>query len=155
MIDESLRSLLNERQATQRLVDAGLDVTTASPDYVRHKPDQTTVIGYRFANAVGETSRGYAVWCSDRDRASAIYAKALSLRPRDCALGPGVARLDDKTVIYGFPNDARLRRLRWYSQPRKIKRSLHGLPGLFGPGDEISAHQALEWGVVDRVSPPT
>ncbi len=141
MIDESLSSLLDERQATQRLFEAGLDVATASPDYVRYKPEQSTVIGYRFAGSDGEATRGYAVWCPDRNRASAIYDKALSLRPRDSALGPGVVRLDDQTVVYGFPNDARLRRLRWYSQPRKIKRSLHGVPGLFGPGEEISSRR--------------
>ncbi|MGH1489584.1 MAG: phosphotransferase family protein [Acidimicrobiales bacterium] len=138
MIHDALRSLLDEQQATQQLTDAGLDLAIATPDYVRYKPKQPTMIGYRFLSRDGSETRGYAVWCPDPPRASAIYDKALSLRPRRSVFGPGVIRLNDNAVVYGFPNDARLRRLRWYSQPRKIKRSLHGLPGLL---DDISSHR--------------
>lgn len=138
MIHDALSSLLDQERATEQLSGAGLDLTAAVPDYVRYKPDQPTVIGYRFLGADGSASWGYAVWCPDPSRASAIYDKALSFRPRHSALGPGLIRLDDNTVVYGFPNDARLRRLRWYSQPRKIKRSLHGLLGLV---DDISSQR--------------
>ena len=135
MIDEQLGPLLDEHQATQRLAGAGLDVAAAAPDYVRHKPDQSTVIGYRLTGRDGTGTRGYAVWSRDRQRSAAIFAKAQSLRPRPSSLGPGLVQVDDQTVFYGFPNDARLRRIRWFAQPHKIKRSLHDL-NLFGePGD--------------------
>lgn len=137
-MDETLSQLLDGRQATDRLVAAGLDLRAASPDYVRHKPGQCTVVGYHLTTADGAATRGYAIWCPDPTRATAIHAKALSLRPRPSAVGPGVLRLSDNTVVYGFPNDARLRRLRWYTQPRKIKRSLACLPDV---AEGISAHR--------------
>ncbi len=138
MTDQALSSLLDEREASDRLAAAGLTIATASPDYVRYKPGQSTVIGYRFEAVDGEQTRGYAIHCPDRDRISAIYHKALTLRPRRSALGPGLVRVDDHTVVYTFPNDARLRRLRWYVQPRKIKRSLDRM---FGLVEDISAHR--------------
>ena len=120
MIDRALGPLLDEPQASVLLADAGLAVQTASPDYVRYKPGQPTVIGYRFDSVDRERTRGYAIWCPDRDRVSAIYHKGLTLRPRQSALGPGLVRVDDHLVVYTFPNDARLRRLRWYVQPLSL-----------------------------------
>ncbi len=138
MTDLALSPLLDQPQASELLADAGLAIETASPDYVRYKPGLSTVIGYRFDSVDGAQTRGYAIWCPDRDRASTIYRKGLTLRPRRSGFGPGLVRVDDHTVVYTFPNDARLRQLRWYVQPRKIKRSLDGL---FGLVDGISARR--------------
>ena len=46
--------------------------------------------------------------------------------------------LDPHTVLYGFPNDARLRRLRWYIDPLKLKRSLADLTE---PAERISGRR--------------
>lgn len=120
--------LLDDRAATQLLGDAGLAITRARPEYVRHKPGGTTLIGYRFTTPGGSTkARGYVAWCASTTRADAIARKAASLRPEMSAVGVSVVRVDAHAVFYGFPNDARLRRLRWFITPRKLKRVLEPL----------------------------
>ena len=119
-----LDPLLSADSATQRLAVAGLPIAEAVPEYVRHKPGDTTIVSYRFRTTAGEETRGYAHWCADAGRADEIHAKALTLAPRPTPLGDGVHRVDAHTVLYAFPTDARLRRLRWYTTPRKLKRSL-------------------------------
>ncbi len=115
LIDESFAA---------RLTAAGLPVVTAKPDYVRNKPPASAIVAYRFGLDDGTWTRGYAQFCGDVDRVDRIHHKAVRFRPTETDLGHGVFRLDPHTVVYGFPTDARLRRLRWYTTPRKLKRSL-------------------------------
>ncbi len=128
-----LAVLTDEAEATRRIRECGHDIAAAEPAYVRHKPGETTIVAYRLLGVRSETW-AYAQWCHDRQRADEIHHKATTLRPRIAQTGPGLARLDEHTVLYAFPNDARLRRLRWYTTPQKIKRSLEAL---VGPGDRI------------------
>jgi aminoglycoside phosphotransferase (APT) family kinase protein len=119
--------LTEATSATELLQRAGFAVSSAEPVYVRHKPLETTVIAYRLKSPRGSDTWGYARWCHDRSRADDVYRKALALGPQSSDIGPGVARPDPHTVMYGFPNDTGLRRLRWFADPRKIKRSLEPL----------------------------
>lgn len=121
-----LDALLGEASATERMKEAGINAA-ATPTYVRHKPGETTIIAYQFDLDSGTRTYGYAQWCQDPARADQIFAKARTLRPRPSLISDGLDRLDANTVLYSFPNDARLRRLRWYGDTRKIKRSLAGL----------------------------
>jgi aminoglycoside phosphotransferase (APT) family kinase protein len=102
---------------------SGMDVADVQPDYVRHKPGETTIISYRFHTTSGQVERGYAHWCEDPNRADEIWAKALTLKSRVTPLGTATQRLDRHTVFYPFPSDARLRRMRWYTTPRKFERT--------------------------------
>lgn len=117
--------LLDESAATSTLRAAGLAIARAHPEYLRHKADQTSIVSYRFEALDGTTEgRGYAQWCAQADRAEEIHRKAMTLRPRPSPLGVSTIRVDAHTVFYGFPNDGRLRRLRWYVTPRKLTAAL-------------------------------
>ncbi len=131
----SLQCLTSADTATRVLQGAGHAITAAVPAYIRHKPGETTIIAYRLLLPGGGQSWAYATWCHHRVRAEAIHNKALSLRPRPSVSGPGLCRLDSHTVLHALPNDARLRRLRWYTTPRKLKRSLESLGR---PDDRVS-----------------
>lgn len=133
-------ALTDASVATAQLRAAGYDIAVAEPGYVRHKPGETTIVAYRLTRAGDEPTWAYAHICQDERRAAQIYQKAASLRPRPSRLGPGLTRLDAHTVFYAFPNDARLRRLRWYTDPRKIKRSLEKLAG---PNGRISGSRTV------------
>lgn len=125
LLPRPVTDLLDQETATQFFTGAGLEITRARPDYLRHKPGETTIISYRFDTAeLGTEALGYAHWCATTERADDIYRKAITLRPRMAAVGVSILRADDHTVFYGFPNDARLRRLRWYATPRKLKSTL-------------------------------
>lgn len=137
-IPEAVVALLDEHEATQRLLAAGLVIDRAQPDYLRHKAGETSIVSYLFDTPDGGVGRGYVQWCARADRADEIHRKALTLRPRASDVGVPIARVDAHTVFYGFPNDARLRRLRWYSSPRKLKRSLASLT----PGGERVSQRA-------------
>lgn len=126
---EPLDRLRQPASIAADLAAVGLEVTAAVPDYVRHKPGETTIVAYRFSAADGEQTWGYIHWSAEEERADAVFNKALSLRPRASLFGPGLVRVDANTVLYLLPNDAKLRRLRWYTSARKLKRSLEGLPG--------------------------
>jgi aminoglycoside phosphotransferase (APT) family kinase protein len=126
-VHSSLRELLDPATATARFRWAGVDVTCATPDYVRFKPDDTTIIGYLLTTSDGSTGRGYARWCTDVAEADAIGLKAQTLQPTTSQLDVATTRLDERTIFYPFPNDARLRRLRWHTTPRKWKRTLQPL----------------------------
>ncbi len=59
------------------------------------------------------------------------------------SLGQATCRLDDHTIFHPFPSDARLRRLRWYTVPRKLKRT--ALSGLAPVGAPIcSDHSSVD-----------
>jgi aminoglycoside phosphotransferase (APT) family kinase protein len=127
MMPAALQRLLDPGAATELFRQAGLSITAARADYLRHKPGETTIVSFAFQTAEDEIGRGYAHWCESPRRASEIMAKALTLRPRPSAVGVSTIRVDEHTVFYGFPNDARLRRLRWYATARKLSRSLADL----------------------------
>lgn len=134
-----LTELLDADAATTRLRAAGLDIAHAEPSYVRHKPDEVTLIAYQLVLGDGNDSHCYLRWFRERDRADVLYAKSRALKPRSAPAGPGLARLGSRAVVYAFPNDARLRRLRWYTTPRKLKRTLQPL---VGPGNRISGSRS-------------
>ncbi len=124
MTPAALQPLLDPGTATELFRSAGLAITDARPDYLRHKPGETTIVSFVFRGTGSGIGRGYAHWCESRVRAGEIMAKAMTLRPRLSSVGVSTIRLDEHTVFYGFPNDARLRRLRWYATARKLPRSL-------------------------------
>lgn len=120
--------LLDEHSASEILRQAGLSFARAVPGYLRHKPGETSIVSYLFdVEGSAAPGLGYAQWCERIDRADEIHHKALSLRPQPSSVGVSTIRVDDHTVFYGFPNDPRLRRLRWYTTPRKLKRVLASL----------------------------
>ena len=123
-VHSSLRELIDPATATARFREAGVDIALATPDYVRFKPDDTTIISYLLTSSLGGTERGYVRWCNDVVEADTISRKAQTLRQTTSELGVATTRLDERTIFYPFPNDARLRRLRWHTTPRKLKRTL-------------------------------
>ena len=134
----ALETLLHRPSATEVLRRAGLDLDVAQPGYVRHKPNETTIVAYQLQRA-GQIGWGYAQWCADPARAADVFAKAQTLRPRASEYGPGLHRLGSHAVFYVFPNDAQLRKLRWYTTPRKLKRTLKVLTS---PDEQISGRQS-------------
>lgn len=120
-----------------RLIEHDLDITALEPVYVRRKAGHSATVAYRIETGNGPTW-GYVHRECDPRRADDRWRKALSLRPRPAAFGPGVLRLDRSTVFYGLPNDQRLRRLRWFVSGRKVKRSME--PAL-GTERRISGHR--------------
>ncbi len=135
MTFETLTELTDPTAVTSQLQATDYRIDRAEPTYIRHKPGETTIVAYRLALPDRTDTWSYAHWCEDPARADEIHSKAATLRPRLSPAGPGLSRLGNRTVFYAFPNDARLRRLRWYTDPRKIKRSFESLSG---PTDPIS-----------------
>lgn len=124
-----------------RLRDAGVAVERAEPSYVREKAGESVVVGYRLT-AGDDVVPGYVRWCADPDRAAVEWHKALALVPTDTPLGAGAVRVGDRAVLRILPNDAGLRRARWYLTPRKLKRSLaeidHGGRVLSGSATSVT-----------------
>jgi aminoglycoside phosphotransferase (APT) family kinase protein len=116
---------------------SGMDVADVQPEYVRHKPGETTIISYTFRTSLGQVERGYAHWCHNPQRADEIWSKASTLKSRVTPLGTATQRLDPHTVFYPFPSDARLRRIRWYTTSRKFEHT--PLADLAPDGAPISA----------------
>ena len=110
----------------RRLRAGGLEVDHARPVYLRDKPGETVVVGYDLTKGEHH-ERGYLRWSADPKRAETDRRKGLSMAPAACRLGPGVIDIGDHATVRILPNDARLRRARWYLTPRKLKRSLGDL----------------------------
>jgi aminoglycoside phosphotransferase (APT) family kinase protein len=110
----------------RRLRAGGLEVDHARPVYLRDKPGETVVVGYDLTKG-GHHERGYLRWSADPKRAENDRHKGLAMAPAACRLGPGVIDIGDHATVRILPNDARLRRARWYLTPRKLKRSLGDL----------------------------
>ncbi|MCB0990983.1 MAG: aminoglycoside phosphotransferase family protein [Acidimicrobiales bacterium] len=108
--------------------------TAVRPTYIRHKPGQSTVIAVEVTSGPS-VAHGYVVRYEDPARARVAFAKAGTRRMQDTPLGAGVRMLGGSAVLRLMPNDARLGRLRWYTDTRKIKRSLASLTDA---GDLIS-----------------
>lgn len=129
--------LLDPVVAAERLAAAGLPVSAATPTYLRDKPGETMIVGLRLIASDGTTALAYARWCADADRAATIHAKALTLGPRPSlpgagagagvGVGAGVMLVGSDTVVYGFPNDARLRRLHRYGTAHRLRRTFEPL----------------------------
>jgi aminoglycoside phosphotransferase (APT) family kinase protein len=132
---------LDGDDVAQRLSAAGLDIDRARPVYLRDKPGQTLVVGYELTHGA-TVERGYLRWCSDPRRAADDRRKAYAMSPTPSALGPGVVDVDDHATVRILPNDARLRRARWYLTPRKLKRTLcdldHGGQTLSGSATSVT-----------------
>ncbi|MEL7209103.1 MAG: hypothetical protein AAGK32_12880, partial [Actinomycetota bacterium] len=121
--------LLSGGTMAEVLSARGLDVARMTPSYVRHKPGQSLTVAYEIETGAQKPTWGYVHWEADQARCDHRWAKSLTLRPRPSGFGPGLCRLDQHAILYGLPNDARLRRLRWYTAPRKLKRALAPLGG--------------------------
>jgi len=123
----ALQPLLTKDGATDRFQAAGIKAS-ATPTYVRHKPGETTIVAYRFDLPDGTTTYGYARWCHHPARAAKIFAKSSALSPRPSLISSaGLNRIDEHTVLYSFPNDARLPQLHTYVTPAELRRSLTDL----------------------------
>lgn len=130
-VDAFPRWTIDSEEITQRLRAAGLDVDRARPVYLRDKPGETAVVAYELTSG-DHHERGYLRWFADPERAANDRHKGFAMAPTAGRLGPGVAAVGDHATMRILPNDARLRRARWYLTPRKLKRSLDGLDGLDG-----------------------
>jgi len=105
-------------QAT--LANHGLDVDSARPTYIRYKPGVGAVVAVELS--VGsEVHLGYLRYGTDPGRVAQIVAKAMTMTPTPTPLGEGIRALDANTALFLFPNDYRVRRLRWVSSGRKIR----------------------------------
>jgi aminoglycoside phosphotransferase (APT) family kinase protein len=126
-------------EVARRLGAAGLDVDGVRPVYLRDKPGETLVVGYEFTQG-SHVERGYLRWCADAERAADDLHKANAMGPTPSSLGPGVVGIDELATVRILPNDARLRRARWYLTPRKLKRTLGDLdvPDGLGTGRTLS-----------------
>jgi aminoglycoside phosphotransferase (APT) family kinase protein len=124
--DEFPRWTVDSDEVTRRLRAAGLDVDCARPVYQRDKPGESVVVGYDLSTG-DHHERAYLRWCADPTRAENDRRKALTMAPVASPLGPGIVKVTDHATVRIFPNDARLRRARWYLTPRKLKRSLGDL----------------------------
>lgn len=115
-------------EAMQELVDrADAEPASLIPSYVRYKPGTGAVVAYHDTN---NRFAGYVRWTTCADRARTTYAKAMTMRPTESAFGPSVTLLaDGQTVWFGFPNDAKLRKLAWLTSTRKLKRTLEPILG--------------------------
>jgi aminoglycoside phosphotransferase (APT) family kinase protein len=129
--------MLDADEVLDRVRRSGLDIDGVRPTYLRDKPGENLVVGYDLW--AGPTSGvGYLRWCDDRDRADVEWHKALAMGPVDTEFGAGVVRVEDRALLRILPNDARLRRARWYLEPRKLKRSLEG----FDPAGRVLSGSA-------------
>lgn len=126
-ISAALTDHLDPEATTVRLRQRGIDITQVETDYVRYKPDDTTIISYLLTTPDGSSERGYTRWCKNTSEADDIEAKAQTFRMTTSSLGVTTTRIDDHSIFYPFPNDARLRRMRWHTTPRKLKRTLEPL----------------------------
>lgn len=124
-------------EVARRLREAGLDVDGVRPVYLRDKPGETLVVGYELTQGP-HVERGYLRWCADPERAADDRHKAYAMGPTPSQLGPGVVAVDDHATVRILPNDAGLRRARWYLTPRKLKRTLGDLDDLVEPGRTLS-----------------
>jgi thiamine kinase-like enzyme len=126
-IPAALTDHIDPEATAVRLRQRGIDVAQVETDYVRFKPDDTTIISYLLTRHDGSSERGYTRWCNNTSEADDIEAKARTFRMTTSSLGGATTRIDANSIFYPFPNDARLRRMRWHTTPRKWKRTLEQL----------------------------
>ena len=92
----------------------------ASPAYQRYKPGVGATIA--FVRADGSPAGYLRLFDNDR-RAAEVYAKARTLRLETTSTGLDVARLPHG-VAFAFPNDMKVRDLRWVANLRKLRQTL-------------------------------
>jgi hypothetical protein len=117
--------------------DGGRRLAGCVPDYVRYKPGVSCVIGYRlsFVGADGERAeqRAYGRLLGP-DEGDEAWEKAQKTHTATPAIGPPAVRLHDLGMIVSFfPNDRRLRRLRYALDPKKLKRVVMREVGAIAP----------------------
>lgn len=108
----------------------------AQPSYMRRKQG-SSVTAYSYADG---RPAGYVRRYDSPERAAAALAKARTRRLEPAVDGRDVVALDDGLAL-AFPNDLRVRDLRWVATRRKLKRTLAPLSP---PGERLrAAHSAV------------
>ncbi len=120
VIPEQLAELIEPDQLTNRLRQHGLEIDEARRTYIRYKPDAGAVIAVELVSG-SVVHRGYLRYSLDPSRVSRVLAKAMTMKPTPTSLGAGVRSLDENCVLFLFPNDYRIRRLRWVTSGRKFR----------------------------------
>lgn len=120
VIPGALAELIEPDPLASRLRQHGLDIDEARLTYIRYKPDAGAVIALELvSNSV--VHRGYLRFCVDPSRADRIVAKAMTMHPTSTPLGDGVRSLGEDAALFLFPNDYKIRRLRWVTSGRKFR----------------------------------
>lgn len=120
-----LRRLLEPASLAALLREGGVPATGAAPDHLRLKFGVNALVGVRIETADGHLP-GYVRTYADAAQAQLVAEKWRCIRVDETALGPGVRLLPGgASVLYLFPNDAQVRRLRFlYGRPRRLARLL-------------------------------
>lgn len=120
-----LRQLLDPEALTSLLRAGAVPATAAAPDHLRLKVGVNALVGVRIEAAGGHLP-GYVRTYADPAQADRVAVKWRSRRVDATALGPGVRLLPGgSSVLFLFPNDARVRRLRpLLGRPRRLARLL-------------------------------
>lgn len=115
-----VKELLEPNALAAYLNRGGLHVEEATATYTRYKPGSGAVIAMELT--LGDTTHlAYLRRALDPKRAAQVVAKAATMKPRPTDLGRSVRLLDRNTVLFLFPTDAKLRRLRWVASGNKIR----------------------------------
>jgi len=120
VIPEALAELIEPELLAKRMIGHGLEIDSARPTYVRYKPDAGAVIAVELVSGAA-VHLGYLRYSVDPSRVRRVVAKAMRMRPTTTPLGDGVRWLDENAALFLFPNDYRVRRLRWVTSGRKIR----------------------------------
>lgn len=123
-----LRRLLDPESLTALLRDGGIPATSAVPDHLRLKAGVNALVGLRIETASGRQA-GYVRTYADPAQAGRAAQKWQRMRVDATTSGPGFRLLPGGTsVLFLFPNDARVRRLRLLAgRPRRLARVLADL----------------------------
>ncbi len=140
-----LELLLQPDSLQQLLADSGVAVDRAACNYIRLKPGESALVGIDMeATVAGESQslRGY-VRTHEGGRATELASKWHADRTVPTPLGQGVRLLKgDQSVLFVFPNDARLRGLQLMAEPDKLKRVLLELDCIGGAGWRVRGSQS-------------
>ncbi len=123
-----LRRLLDPESLTALLRDGAVPATWAVPDHLRLKAGVNALVGLRIETASGRQA-GYVRTYADPAQAGRAAQKWHRMQVDATMSGPGVRLLPGGTsVLFLFPNDARVRRLRLLvGRPRRLARVLADL----------------------------
>ncbi len=123
-----LRRLLDPQSLTALLREGAVPATSAFPDHLRLKEGVNALVGVRIASG-SDRLPGYVRTYADATQAERAAQKWNRMRVDATALGPGVRLLPGgSSMLFLFPNDARVRRLRLLlGRPRRLARLLGDL----------------------------